>query len=73
VVSPGPISPPLYGKLPFPEAQRKAIAASIQSQIAAGRFANPSEIAQAIVFFASDEAAYTVGSELVIDGGIRTL
>ena len=73
MVSPGPISPPLYGKLPFPEAQRKAIAASIQSQIPAGRFANPSEIAQAIVFFASDEAAYTVGSELVIDGGIRTL
>ncbi len=73
MVSPGPISTPLYGKLPFPEAQRKAIAASIQSQIPAGRFANPSEIAQAIVFFASDEAAYTVGSELVIDGGIRTL
>jgi NAD(P)-dependent dehydrogenase (short-subunit alcohol dehydrogenase family) len=73
VVSPGPISTPLYGKLPFPEAQRKAIAASTQSQIPAGRFANASEIAQAIVFFASDEAAYTVGSELVIDGGIRTL
>jgi NAD(P)-dependent dehydrogenase (short-subunit alcohol dehydrogenase family) len=32
-----------------------------------------SEIAQAILFLASDEAAFTVGSELVIDGGMSTL
>jgi NAD(P)-dependent dehydrogenase (short-subunit alcohol dehydrogenase family) len=72
VVSPGPISTPLYGRLPFPEAQRKAMAASIQSQIPAGRFGHPSEVVQAIVS-ASDEAAYTVGSELVLDGGMSTL
>jgi hypothetical protein len=32
---------------------------SLKSQISAPRFGDPSEIAQAIVFFASDEAAYT--------------
>jgi len=30
-------------------------------------------VAQTIVFFASDEAPFLVGSELVIDGGMSTL
>jgi len=44
-----------------------------RSEPPAGRFGNASEVAQAIVFFASDEATYTVGSELVIDGGMSNL
>jgi NAD(P)-dependent dehydrogenase (short-subunit alcohol dehydrogenase family) len=70
VVSPGPISTPLYSKLGFGEADLKAVAASIQSQVPAGRFGTPSEIAKAFVFLASDESAFTVGSELLIDGGM---
>jgi NAD(P)-dependent dehydrogenase (short-subunit alcohol dehydrogenase family) len=31
------------------------------------------EIAKAIVFLASDESSYTVGSELIIDGGMSNL
>ena len=72
-VSPGPISTPLYGKLGFSEADLKAVAASIQGQVPAGRFGSPSEIAHAVVFLASDESAYTVGAELMIDGGMGTL
>ena len=72
-VSPGPISTPLYSKLGLPEADLKNVAAQIQSQVPAGRFGNPSEIAKAIVFLASDEAAFTVGSELIIDGGMSNL
>jgi NAD(P)-dependent dehydrogenase (short-subunit alcohol dehydrogenase family) len=69
-VSPGPIETPLYGKLGFSEAELKAVAASIQGQVPAGRFGRASEIAQAIVFLASDESEFTVGSELLIDGGM---
>jgi NAD(P)-dependent dehydrogenase (short-subunit alcohol dehydrogenase family) len=72
-VSPGPISTPLYGKLGFSEADLKTAAASIQSQVPARRFGTPSEIAHAIVFLASDESAFTVGSELLIDGGMSNL
>lgn len=72
-VSPGPIATPLYGKLGFSEAQLKEVAASIQGRVPAGRFGSPSEIASAVVFLASDEAAFTVGSELLIDGGMGTL
>jgi NAD(P)-dependent dehydrogenase (short-subunit alcohol dehydrogenase family) len=69
-VSPGPIRTPLYGKLGFSEADLKTVAASIEAQVPAKRFGNPSEIAQAVVFLASDEAAFTVGSEILIDGGM---
>lgn len=72
-VSPGPISTPLYGKLGLSESSLQTVAASIQSQTAVGRFGKPSEIAHAIVFLASDESAFTVGSELMIDGGMGTL
>ena len=72
-VSPGPISTPLYSKLGLPEADLQKVSASIQSQVPAGRFGNPSEIAHAVVFLASDEAAFTVGSELLIDGGMGNL
>jgi NAD(P)-dependent dehydrogenase (short-subunit alcohol dehydrogenase family) len=72
-VSPGPISTPLYSKLGLAEADLKAVSASIQSQVPAGRFGNPDEIAQAVVFLASDESAFAVGSELQIDGGLGNL
>ena len=72
-VSPGPIATPLYDKLGMSEADTKAMASQIRSQIPVGRFGSPSEVAKAIVFLASDESAYTVGSELVIDGGMSNL
>ncbi|WP_165186395.1 SDR family oxidoreductase [Caulobacter soli] len=72
-ISPGPIQTPLYGKLGFTEAQLQDVAGSILGQIPAGRFGAPSEVAKAAVFLASDESTFTVGAELVIDGGMSTL
>ncbi len=72
-VSPGPVDTPLYGKLGFSGEQLKAVAASIQAQVPAGRFATPTEIASAVVFLASDESAFAVGTELLRDGGMSTL
>jgi len=73
VVSAGPIATPLYSKLGLTEDQLKATAASLSQQIPVGRFGTASEFASAVVYFASDESAYTVGSELIIDGGMTTL
>ena len=69
-VSPGPISTPLYSKLGLSEEQLKAVAASIQGQVPAARFGDPAEIANAVVFLASDECAFAVGAELLVDGGM---
>jgi NAD(P)-dependent dehydrogenase (short-subunit alcohol dehydrogenase family) len=68
-VTPGPTSTPVFGKL----VSTKADLDEMMAAIPVSRFGNPSEIAQAIVFLASDEAAFTVGSELVVDGGMSNL
>jgi NAD(P)-dependent dehydrogenase (short-subunit alcohol dehydrogenase family) len=54
-------------------AKNNKAALDLMQQIPARRSGSPVEIAQAVVFLASDEVAFTVGSELVIDGGISTL
>lgn len=69
-VSPGPVSTPLYGKLGMSDTELQKTAAAILGQVPAGRFGEPSEIAKAVVFLASDEARFTVGAELIIDGGM---
>lgn len=72
-VSPGPIATPLHDKFGLDAAAKQAMASSILAQIPAGRFGNAAEIAKAVVFLASDEAAFTVGAELIVDGGMITL
>lgn len=50
-------------------AEAEAFAARLMSRIPMNRFADPGEIARAIVFLASDESSYMTGADLVIDGG----
>jgi len=69
-VSPGPVTTPLYGKLGLSTEDLDKTAASIRALVPAGRFGTTTEIAKAVVFLASDESAFTVGSELLIDGGM---
>jgi NAD(P)-dependent dehydrogenase (short-subunit alcohol dehydrogenase family) len=72
-ISPGPIATPHYDKLGLSADDLKTVSASIRSQVPAGRFGGPSEIAKAVVFLASDECRFAVGSELLIDGGMGNL
>jgi NAD(P)-dependent dehydrogenase (short-subunit alcohol dehydrogenase family) len=72
-VSPGPIATPFLSKIGLKESEVESVAASIQGQVPLGRFGTPEEIARAVVFLASDESAFTVGSEFIIDGGMTNL
>jgi NAD(P)-dependent dehydrogenase (short-subunit alcohol dehydrogenase family) len=72
-VSPGPVATPIYDKLGLTGADLDAAKEGIRAQIPLGRYGTPSEIASAIVHLASDESAYTVGSEIIIDGGMSNL
>ncbi|MCV7289655.1 SDR family oxidoreductase [Mycolicibacterium wolinskyi] len=42
---------------------------ALAPRVPAGRFADPDEIASAVAYLLSDQAAYVTGSELRIDGG----
>jgi 3-oxoacyl-[acyl-carrier protein] reductase len=64
VVAPGFIETDMTAALP--EERRKQYLASIP----AGRFAAPEEVAAAVRFVASDEAAYISGAVIPVDGGL---
>ena len=69
-VHPGYINTPLFQKLASASAQ--GLEASIQAtgaRIPMGRMGTPEDIANGILYLASDEASYVTGCELVIDGG----
>ena len=68
-VSPGPVETPFYDKLGIPDAYREQVNKDIAATIPFGRFGTPEEIAKAVVYLASDESRWTVGSEIIVDGG----
>jgi NAD(P)-dependent dehydrogenase (short-subunit alcohol dehydrogenase family) len=72
-ISPGPVATPLFDKLGIPAEHHDGAMRDIAATIPVGRFATPSEIAKAVVFLASDEGSFAVGTDLVIDGGVTTL
>ncbi|EKO3545164.1 SDR family oxidoreductase [Vibrio fluvialis] len=68
-VSPGPVDTPLYDKAGIPDAYHDQVMKDIVATIPAGRFGKPEEVAKAVLYLASDDSAWTVGSEIIIDGG----
>jgi 3-oxoacyl-[acyl-carrier protein] reductase len=64
VVAPGFIETDMTAALP--EERKK----TYQASIPAGRFAAPEEVAAAVRFIASDEAAYITGAVIPVDGGL---
>ncbi|HEY3597766.1 MAG TPA: SDR family oxidoreductase [Paraburkholderia sp.] len=73
VVSPGPISTPLYGKLGLDAETLANTAAQIRSQVPLGRFGDPSEIAATVLHLSAKESGFIVGTEIIIDGGMSQL
>ncbi|WUI03874.1 glucose 1-dehydrogenase [Spirillospora sp. NBC_00431] len=64
-VSPGYIDTPMYrGAVPEDEAR------AIRAQVASGRIGTPEEVAGAVAFLASADAAYVNGQDLIVDGGL---
>lgn len=73
VVSPGPVSTPLYGRLGMEAAQLDEMAKSIQEQIPLKRFGTSEELASTVLFMSSADSAFIVGTELIADGGMSQL
>jgi len=70
VVSPGPISTPIYGKLGLSKEALEGFAANIGAQVPMKRFGAPEEVANAVLFLASKDSSYMTGVEVNVDGGI---
>lgn len=72
-VSPGPIDTPIWSKLGVPANQLEQFQRGVAERVPMKRFGMPDEIAHAVVFLASDESSYMLGSEIVVDGGLTRI
>jgi NAD(P)-dependent dehydrogenase (short-subunit alcohol dehydrogenase family) len=64
---PGPVNTPLLQELFATDPER---AARRLVHIPLGRFAEPEEIASAVLFLASDDSSFVTASQFLVDGGI---
>ena len=64
---PGPVNTPLLQELFASDPER---AARRLVHIPVGRFAEPDEIASAVLFLASDESSFITAAQFMVDGGI---
>jgi NAD(P)-dependent dehydrogenase (short-subunit alcohol dehydrogenase family) len=70
VVSPGPIETPGITALTGSAEAAQDFMGQMSTEVPLGRVGQPSEIAAAVTFLASDEASYVNGVELFVDGGM---
>ena len=67
-VSPGPIQTEMFDRA-FGEGQTDSKKA-LEAQTPIGRVGTPKEIASAVLWLSSPDAAFTTGQDIIIDGGI---
>jgi NAD(P)-dependent dehydrogenase (short-subunit alcohol dehydrogenase family) len=65
-VSPGPVETPIFGRMGLPEEAKQGFG----EQVPLKRLGRPEEIAKAVLFLASPDSSFLVGTEIVADGGI---
>jgi 2-hydroxycyclohexanecarboxyl-CoA dehydrogenase len=66
-IAPGPADTPLFQEIC---SYNEGIAAALEKAIPFRRLAEPSDIANAVAYFASDEAGYVTGQTLSVNGGL---
>jgi NAD(P)-dependent dehydrogenase (short-subunit alcohol dehydrogenase family) len=72
-ISPGPIATPIFDSFGLPPEVAQGVKDEIERKSPIKRFGTPEEIAKVALFLASDDSAYVVGEEIVVDGGMSLL
>lgn len=73
VITPGPIDTDVFDQVTASKEEADAFKANMAAFTPVKRLGKPEEIAAGALYLASDAAAYMVGAELVIDGGVKAL
>jgi NAD(P)-dependent dehydrogenase (short-subunit alcohol dehydrogenase family) len=71
-LSPGPTDTAMFGRFAGEE-QGDAVKGVLGANNPSKRIADPSEIAKLAVYLASDDSAYVVGADFLIDGGVSAI
>jgi NAD(P)-dependent dehydrogenase (short-subunit alcohol dehydrogenase family) len=73
VVSPGTILTPAWNRLIKDPAAFEATMRQVGSEIPQGRVGTPEEIANVVLFLASDASSFMLGAEITVDGGLTEM
>src|SRR5215471_17041313 len=71
-LSPGPTDTAMFGRFPG-AGQGEAVKSVLGTNNPSKRIADPLEIAKLAVYLASDDSAYVVGADFLIDGGVTAI
>src|SRR5256884_2439315 len=71
-LSPGPTDTAMFGRFAGEE-QGNAVKEVLGTNNPSKRIADPKEIAKLAVYLASDDSAYVVGADFLIDGGVTAI
>ncbi len=69
-LSPGPIDTPIFGKAGAAPDQVDGMKAAFAAMVPLGRMGTSEEIANTVLFLASDESSFITGIDLTVDGGL---
>ncbi|WP_339691779.1 glucose 1-dehydrogenase [uncultured Parasphingorhabdus sp.] len=73
MLSPGPTKTAILEKLGVPPDEREAFSETMASAIPLGRLGQPTELAHAALFLATDSSSFVTGINLRVDGGMALL
>jgi NAD(P)-dependent dehydrogenase (short-subunit alcohol dehydrogenase family) len=71
IISPGPVETPIMKRGGATKEQIEDLKVIVSATTVIGRMAKPEEIAEGFLYLASDDSKYMLGSELLLDGGMR--
>jgi NAD(P)-dependent dehydrogenase (short-subunit alcohol dehydrogenase family) len=72
-ITPGPIDTPGITGLAPDEEQAAQLRGFLATQVPLGRMGRPEEIADAVLFLASDQSSFITGTDLHVDGGMNQI
>lgn len=72
-LSPGPIETPIFSRMGGSADEVKHMQAGMASMVPLKRLGTPKEIAKTVLFLASEDSSFILGSDISVDGGVAQL